>query len=441
MKFLNNLVDFTRSQLGMGLTHNGERDNWKIFGYPNKVGIKEFRDKYRRGDIATRIVDSYPNACWSNIPLIVEDKQEQDITPWEKDVNTLFTELDFWQHVRKLDKLVNLGKYAVLYIGFNDNKSLDQPVTKGAKPIFLKALAEDVAAIDTYVIDPLNKRFGLPEKYNITLKQNSKDSVQTLVHWSRVIHVAERTLDDECEGQSILESIWNKLIDLEKISGGSAEIFWLNARAGIALEADADVDLGDEEDKKALTKEIEAYQHNLTRIMRTRGITIKPLTQDIKSPKDQFDICVSLIAGSVSIPKRILLGTEAGELASSQDENNWNNQVKDRRVNFCEIHILDRFVDYMMELGIIKALSNENSYSWEWPSLVSISEKDKAEIGNKKTASLVAYANSPEADMIIPPKQFVEEMLEMEYREDEIAEMMKQEDKEIDESLEDEIPE
>jgi uncharacterized protein len=436
MKFINHLMDFTRSQLGMGLTHGGKRDTWQVFGYPDKVTIKEFRDKYKRGDIATRIVDAYPGACWSNIPSVIEDAKEQDITPWEKEVNDLFKSLDFWKHIRKLDKLVNLGKYAVLYMGFPDGKNLSEPVAKGLKPTYIRPLAEDVAMIESYQTDPANKRFGLPEMYNLTLKQNSKDSVQVLVHHSRVIHVAERTLDDDCEGQSILEHIWNKLIDLEKISGGSAEIFWLNARAGLSLEADVDADLGGDEEKEALKKEIDAYQHNLTRVIKTRGITIKPLNQDIKSPKDQFDICISIIAGATSIPKRILLGNEAGELASSQDENNWNNQIKDRRLNFCETHILNKFVNYMIELGILSKLEN---YSWEWPSLVSLSEKDKAEIGNKKSTSLVAYANSPEADMIIPPKQFVEEILGMEYREDEIAEMMKQEDREIDDSLEDEL--
>lgn len=432
MSIINNILDFARSNLGMGFTHNGQRNTWEIFGYPTELTIADFRQKYKRGDIATRIVDAYPNSCWSNIPSIVEDKKEQEITSWEKSVNDLFIELDFWKHIRKLDKLVNLGSYAVLYIGFADGKDLKEAVLKGSKPIYLKPLAEDVAVIKTYVTDTQDKRFGMPLLYELTLRNNQ--TVQ--VHYSRVLHVAERTLDDECKGQGILYHIWNKLVDLEKISGGSAEIFWLNARAGLSLEADADSDLGDDTDKEKLKAEIDNYQHNLTRVMRTRGITIKPLTQDVKSPKDQFDICLSLIAGSTAIPKRILLGNEAGELASSQDENNWNNQIKDRQTNFCETHILNHFIDYMIELLVIAKVE---SYVWEWPSLVSLSEKDKAEIGNKKAASLVAYANSPEADMIIPPKQFVEEILEMEYREDEISDLIELENVDIDNSLKDEI--
>lgn len=435
MNILNNIMDVARMRLGMGITHGGLRDTWSIFGYPEKVTIKDFREKYKRGDIAARIVDAFPNACWSNPPLIVEDAQEQDTTDWEQNVLDLFKELKFWQNIRKLDKLVNLGNYAVLYIGFADGKDLQEPVLKGTKPVFLKPLAQDVASIKATSGDVTSKRFGMPEMYELTLSGGNK----RLVHHTRVLHVADRTLDSETEGQSILEMIWNKLIDLEKVSGGSAEIWWLNARGGLSLEADADADLGDDNDKDALKKEIDAYQHNLTRVMRTKGINIKPVTQAVASPKDQFDIIISLITGTTCIPKRILLGNEAGELASSQDETNWNKQIKDRQNNFCESYVLNVFVDYMIELGVVTPLAKGKQYIWEWPALTSISDKDKAEIGNKKASALATYANSLTAETIIPPKQFVEEVLGMEYREDEIAKILELENQQIDDSLE-EVP-
>jgi len=442
MKLFTNIIDFARQSFGMGLTHNGLRDTWAIFGYPDKLTIKDFRGKYERGDIATRIVDAYPNACWSNVPQAIEDEELEDLTTWEQEVNTLFKQLDFWKHIRKLDKLVNLGSYAVLYIGFADAKDPKEPVVKGAKPIFLKALPEDIAVVKTTVSDIQNKRFGLPETYEITLNNNNSNNTgnTVIVHWSRVIHVAERTLDNESKGQGILHHIWNKLIDLDKIGGGSAEIFWLNARAGLSLECEADTDLGDEDDKKALKEEISNFQHGLNRFMRTKGITVKPIQMEVDSPMDQFKICISVIAGSTSIPQRILLGNEAGELASSQDENNWNNQIKDRRENFCEPYMLNPFISYMIELGCVKPLKDGKEFSWEWPSLVTISEKDKAEIGSKKASSLVAYANSLAADTIVPPKQFVEDILCMEYREDEIQQMIDEENTAIDRSLEQQEP-
>lgn len=439
MNIITNLLDMARVSLGMGMTHNGQRDTWSIFGYPDTLAIKDFRDKYKRGDIATRIVDAYPNECWANKPLIVENEEEQDLTPWETTVNTLLDEIDFWQKVKKLDTLVNLGRYAVLYIGFADGKDLKESVSKGTKPIYVKPLAEDVAVIKTFVTDPQNKRFGLPETYELTLTDGTDlaNEIKRIVHYSRVLHVAERTLDKEYLGQSVLEPIWNKLIDLEKVSGGSAEIFWLNARGGMSLEAEADADLGDKTDKENLKKEIEAYQHNLTRVMRTKGLTIKPIVQKVESPKDQFDICISLIAGTTAIPKRILLGNEAGELASSQDENNWNKQVKNRQINFCEPHIINKFIDYMIELKIIKEPALKK-YTCEWPSLTNISAKDKAEIATKKASAIATYANSPTAETIIPPKQFVEDVLEMQYREDEIDKIIAEENAAIDRSLEEE---
>jgi hypothetical protein len=436
MNILTNLYDLARSSLGMGMTHNGKRDTWTIFGYPDTLAIKDFRDKYKRGDIATRIVDAYPSECWANPPLIIENKKEQDRTPWENEVDILLDSLDFWQKIKKLDTLVNLGRYAVLYIGFKDGKDLKEPANKNTEAIFLKPLAEDVAHIKSYVTDPQDKRFGLPEMYELTLLDGTEltTEVKREVHHSRVIHIAERTLDKEYIGQSVLEPIWNKLIDLEKVSGGSAEIFWLNARGGMSLEADADADLGNPEDKKALKEEIENYQHNLTRVVRTKGIKIQAITQKIDSPKDQFDICISIIAGTTAIPKRILLGNEAGELGSSQDETNWSKQIKNRQKNFCEPFIINKFIDYMIEMGVLKKHSS-TKYSCEWPSLTNVSDKDKAEIASKKSSAIATYANSMTAETIIPPKQFVEEVLEMEYREDEIDDIIKRENEEIDRSL------
>ncbi len=430
MKFLTNFFDLARTTFGQGITHGGLRDMWAIFGYPDDITIKDFRNKYQRGDIATRIVDAYPNACWSNQPFLVEDEDDQELTQWESEAVDFFKAINFWQHIRKLDRLVNLGSYAVLYLGFKDGSDLSNKVNPGTELAYIKALAEDVALVDSLVDDVTDPRFGLPLTYKIQLKKD-KD---TIVHYSRVIHVAERTIDDESKGQGILYSIWNKLIDLEKLSGGSAEVFWLNARAGLSIEVDADTDIGDDADY--MKEQVDKFQHNLSRVMRTKGVKVNTLSQTVASPEHQFDLCISLIAGTTAIPKRILLGNEAGELASTQDENNWNNQIKDRQANFCEPHILNKFIDYMIELGNLKALGAGKKYSWEWPSLVSLSEKDKAEIGNKKAASLVAYANSPEADQIITPKQFVEEILEMEYREDEVAKIIAEENAAIDKQLE-----
>ena len=51
-----------------------------------------------------------------------------------------------------------------------------------------------------------------------------------LVHASRVIHVAEDILDDEVYGIPRLEPLYNYLDDLLKVVGGSAEMFWLDAK-------------------------------------------------------------------------------------------------------------------------------------------------------------------------------------------------------------------
>jgi hypothetical protein len=137
------------------------------------------------------------------------------------------------------------------------------------------------------------------------------------------------------------------------------------------------------------------------------------------SPKDQVDAVLSLISGATGIPKRILTGSESAELASSMDADNWTSRVQERRTNHCEPNQLRPLIDFFIATGDLPAPKN-GEYIVKWPSLVSLPEDKKADIMVKKAQALAAYVNAPGADLLIVPKQFVEEILEMEYREDDI---------------------
>lgn len=427
MNFFTNLLDTLRMRFRDGVTNDGQRDYYDLFGYPRCVGINDFRAKYARGDISGRIVDAYPDACWLYPPLAVEDEKKQDLTPWEKEVEDLFKELKLWQAIHKLDVLCQLGKHAVLFIGLPGNVSL--PPKKKLKPLFLMPLAEDVASVHAKDTNPNSPRFGLPVSYKISVE----GTPNLIVHYSRVIHVAERTVDNPLIGQSILERIFNRILDLEKVVGSSAEIWWLNGRGGLALESDSDTTI-EQPDAEAMTEAVAAYQHGITRWLKLQGVTAKPINHAIPSPKDNFEILISIISGACAIPQRILLGSERGELASGQDETNWNNRISERRTKFCEPVVIGPFLDRLIELEIIGKPKDE-VYVWEWPELNKISPKDQAEISGKVASAISTYANSPEADMIITPQQFVEEVLKMEYREDEIKKLLEEERKQMDEDI------
>lgn len=414
-----------------GKTHGGKRDLYEIFGYKKNLQPEDFRDQHERGHIASRIVTAYPDAVWSNPPELVEDEESQDDTEFEKQFKKLAKDLNLWHYLHRADVLAQLGRFSVLFIGIADGQDdLTQPAGTGA-PTYLMPFGETNAEIKTFDRDVKSERYGKPLIYSLTVDTaDGEGGSETIeVHASRCIHIAERLLDNDVYGTSILKAIFNKLEDLEKVSGGSAETFWTNARGGLNVNADKDVEITDAEDLK---KQIDNYIHKLTRVIRTQGMDVKTLDQQVNSPKDQASMLLDLISGTTGIPKRILVGSERGELASSQDEDNWASRVDERRELFCGPCVLKQLVDTFVKLGALKEVEE---WQVKWPQLITLSDEKKAEIATKKAQALSTYANSVGADSIITPEQFVVEILDEEYREDDLLKMQDDEDDDIDEQL------
>ena len=72
---------------------------------------------------------------------------------------------------------------------------------------------------------------------------------------------------------------------------------------------------------------------------------------------------VNLISGTTGIPTRILLGSEAGQLASEQDRANWAERIDERRTLFCGPRILEPLADRFQEMGVL----SEGTVEFEWP--------------------------------------------------------------------------
>lgn len=427
---VNNLL-LERMKFDSSKTHGGKRDLYEIFGYKKEITPLDFRHQHERGHIASRIVTAYPDAVWSNPPEIVEDKESQDASEFEKQFKDLVKKLNLWHYVHRADILAQLGRFSVLFIGIADGQDdLTQPAGKGA-PQYLMPFGETNAEIKTFNRDIKSEEYGKPEIYSLTVDTaDGEGGSETIeVHASRCIHLAERLLDNDIYGSSILKPIFNKLEDLEKVSGGSAETFWTNARGGLNVNADKDVEISD---KEGLKSQIDDYIHKLTRVIRTQGMDVKTLDQMVHSPEHQVSTLLDLISGTTGIPKRILVGSERGELASTQDEDNWASRVDERRELFCGPCIMSRLVKMFIKIG---ALKESDEWEVKWPQLITLSDEKKAEIAVKKAQALATYANSVGADQIIPPEQFVVEILDEEYRKFDLLKMQDDEDDDIDAQL------
>lgn len=397
-----------------GKQFGGERDLYTVLGYKRTLRPLDFLDMYYRDDIAQRIIHAFPQATWRAVPEIIEGEKRED-TKFELAVDDLVENMRLWHYCERADRLCGLGRYSILILGTNDGAALSEPLVKANKLHWLRPVPEAYAEVSTWVNDPMSERFGLPELYNVTFgSEEATTQPQTIkqVHHSRVIHIAEHTGMDEVYGIPRLECVYNRIFDLQKVVGGSAEMFWLGARNGLVFEADAESQLSTV-DIDALEADAEDYQHQLRRLLTSSGGKWRVLESQKPEPAENMEGILNLIAGGTGIPQRILIGSESGELASSQDENSWLSRIAERRTNFADPVIIRAVLGRLIELGILTP-PKSGKYNIQWPKSTGLSEKEQAEISSIKSTAIVNYANSPSAGQIVTESEFRELIMGME---------------------------
>ena len=370
----------------LGQFFDGKRDLYATFGYRSSISAADLMFKYQRQDIATRIVEADPRACWASPPKPIADEA------FEKAWQDVVSRTDMFHHIYRLDNMVGMFSYGVLLLGFDDGKDLNTPLEEGSskKLNFVQPYSEVSVEIKEFERDSNSPLFAMPKIYTIRAQNIQFGSRQVFrsepisVHASRVIHVAENTLESTVYGNPRLIRVFNLLDDVLKTIGGAAETYWLSGSKGLQADIDKEMELTPE-DAETLADEIEEYQHQLRRFIRTRGVTIKDLGGKVADPRGVFSTQIALISSSTGIPQRILLGAEAGQLASAQDRANWAVRVEERREIFAKPIILNPLVRRLVFAGVIPV---PEKLAWKWPDAFKQSPLERAQTSAQRARTL-----------------------------------------------------
>jgi len=428
---------------GLGKSYEGQRDLYLALGYKKVIEYTDYLDKYERQDIAKRIVTAYPDATWRGEPVVYET-EDPEPTSFEEAWQELARDKNVLQYLTRLDKMAGIGRYAVLYLGFSDvekPEDAQEEVTKaeGNELLFLQPYSETNAEVNTWDNDHSSERYGLPMTYKLKVKNlnnatgtkadESLSTTDVVVHWSRVIHAAEGLLESNVYGTPRLKAVFNRLDNLDLIAGGSAESMWRGGFPGLAFELDPEAELTPQ-DAEDLDKQIDEYVHSLRRYLRLQGMKANSLNPQIADPDSHVKVQLELISGATGIPVRILTGSERGELASTQDKENWSDRVSERRKDFAEPSILRPFVDRLIESGVLPEPAE--GYFVAWPDVNALSDKEQAEIAQIRTKAIAEYVKAG-AEMLIPPYAFLTSIMGFEQTEaeamlDELEQMLKEEE-------------
>lgn len=420
----------------LGTSFGGNRDLYATLGYPQTVGYSDYAVRYSRQDIAKAVIKRPVETSWAGDIQVLESKERQD-TEFEMAWDALEKEHKLKSKFARLDRLTCLGKYGVLLLGFDDvtkQEDFRTPVTtaRALKLLYIKPLGEQSAKINTYENNTKSTRYGMPLTYNITLKNtsfNAKNMASMVVHHTRVIHVAWDLMEDEVEGTPVMEAVFNRLMDLEKLVGGSAEMFWKGARPGYQNIVNPEYTLGSEEEK-AMQKQVDEFEHGLRRILNLQGTELKDLAPQVADPTNHVKVQIEMISAVTGIPQRVLMGSERGELASGQDADAWKTLIQDRRTQQIEPQIVRPFIDRMIQYKVLPKPSTQK-YTIMWSDLFAPSEKERAETGKTRAAAVQQFLQNPIAVDLIPRDAFVEFFLGLTKEQIELFNKMN--NKEIDE--------
>lgn len=388
---------------------------YDALGYPASISYDDCRARYKRQDIANRIINGPVDATWKHIPTVSESVAKE--TVFEKEYELMVKDTRLFYHLRKADVLACLGRFSLIFLGFVNSGDVSTPVEngKGKGLTYLSVIPENRAGILAWDTDPTSKRFGLPNSYQIQMSIGSSLSVTKTVHWSRIIHVAENSLESEVYGIPRLEPIYNRLIGLEKLCGASPEMYWKGARPGYTAQAQQDSVVSQTQLEEIKT-EISNYMSGMQRFMYLEGIDIKALAPQVVTPRDHVDVQLMMIAAATGMPLRMLTGSERGELASSQDERAWLKLIEARRITVATELILEPLIDRLILAGTLA--KPKDGYTITWEPLVVLEEKDKAEIGNLRAETLAKYVNSVGADSLVSANMFLKR--ELNYTDEDI---------------------
>ena len=392
-------------------------------GYPTTLSIADYQKVYNRNGIGTRVVNLWPEECWSVLPKITEDEEAED-TEFEKALDEIEKEFQLNNVWYRLDVLSGIGRFGALLIGVTDGKKLNEPIDgvdlktgKIKTPLklklaYIKPLSENALIVKKSVTDQTSPRFGQPEMYALSDIEigDGLTSTEVGVHWTRVIHITDNKGVSDTYGVPRLQPVYNYVVDCKKLLGSSAEMFWKGGFPGIAFEVDKERTTKLTTDEKtALRSEFTDYSNHLQRFMALVGVTAKTLEVNIESPAEFFLVQLKAIGIALNVPYRKFLGTEESKLAGADDSKDLNRRITRRQNGHVTSSIVRATIDRFIGLGILPEPKNK-TYEVTWPSLEELDPKIQAEIAKSITEAIAKYMTSG-ADTLIEPMSFLTKVL------------------------------
>lgn len=447
------------------------RDLDRECGYPDPstVDARRYYDIYDAEPVAARVVEILPEECMSVQPEIIESEDPNEETEFEQAVADLAKTLrgeeswfndpessPLWEYVERADTLSGVGNYGVILLGLDDGLPLSQPVkgiieegsvpgetrnkgkrkrynltinkqqTANRKLVYMSVFPEHLAQITQWENNPASPRYNKPVMYLVTFNDPKTSSAgqgaprgTELVHWTRIVHIADNLGSSEVIGVPRLRRVLHPVLDIMKVRGGSAEGHWQGAFPGLSLETHPQLGGDVNVSQDNIRNMMENYSNSVgQRWLTLMGMSAKTLSPNVTQPGPFIDIQVDAICIKIACPKRIFVGSERGELASSQDTRTWNGRIRKRRFRYVTPRIIVPMIDRLIQVGV---LPQPSGWLCKWPKEEQLDPLQQSQRASSRVQAMGQYV-SMGLDSLIDPMDFLSR--EMGYTDEEAEQIL-----------------
>lgn len=412
-----------------GLTYKGNRNLDRALGRLETIDVGNYQHRYQRGDIAGAIIDKIVDVALRSGADIFDNEDEKP-TSWSDELESLFSRLRVWDVLREAFIACRKASYSIIVIGTKLDKQANETF---ASPLTRVPNADSVVYLRTFgelditrptksdlIQDESSPLYGYPEFYKIDTTTTGA-GVSTKVHYTRVIHISDSLGP---WGKPVLERIWDRLDDLDKMVGGGSEGTFQNIQRGAwnvdpsvefeSSETGSDGDKDYDETSGYYEDAIAAWRHGLLDDLVLQGLSAVDIKTKIPDISPNAKLVMRLIAAATGYPERVLFGTEEGKLAGEQDSASFADSVRGYRNGFCERH-LRALVD---RLQTINALRKVPSYTVNWSTAERLSPVEKSEVAKNLTQANL-FQMRAEGRTVADAEEIRRDVLDMQPREDE----------------------
>lgn len=406
------------------VSFGGKRDLYDVLGYPQSLTFRNYYQRYRRGGIAQRIVNIFPDALWTGQIEIIENEDPEIVTPFETAWESITERIPVFSILYRAHVLSLLGSYGAVLIGLAEGEQTvwsEPPATNSLRRLgpeallYLTPLSEETCKIESGDLDsdPSSRRFGLPKYYRVDFANladgvtPTNTSVTERVHYSRIAHVADTLLDSDTYALPYLEAIWNYLHITDLLLGAGGEASWRRMDPGLTANipfppANSTIQL-DPALLKDFENQLEEYTHGLKRYLLSQFMDVEAIQTGSVNFSANADTIKEFICATIGVPWREVFGEEAQHLAGNVDKKRHDRSIQ-RKMERFGTPLISSLITRLIEWGVLPRLKTKK-FSVVWP--LEDEDSQETKIANVKA---LCEANKSSIDAGLEPVMLPVEM-------------------------------